>query len=112
MNNNLSSFRNFGIPRLGFPLLCACLFALLASPAGGQSIDPNKWGEVTAPVYGTSEQGAYAGAELFAGPNKFGSYQRAVMFSTTPRDMESPSKTMVRWCVLKERTLERALRRH
>jgi len=56
MNNNLSSFRNFGIPRLGFSLLCACLLALLASPAGGQSIDPNKWGEVTAPVYGTSDK--------------------------------------------------------
>ncbi len=29
------------------------------------------WGNVTSPVFGTSEQGVYAGAELFAGPAKF-----------------------------------------
>ncbi len=37
-------------------------------------VDLKKWGAITAPVYGTSETGVYAGAELFAGPNKFGSY--------------------------------------
>jgi YVTN family beta-propeller protein len=79
MNNNLSSLRNIGISRLGFTLLSLCLVALFASAACGQSIDPNKWGEITAPVYGTSEQGAYAGAELFAGPNKFGSYYAGVL---------------------------------
>ena len=29
------------------------------------------WGRITAPVFGTSESGAYSGAEFFAGPNKF-----------------------------------------
>ena len=38
-----------------------------------------KWGAITAPVYGTSETGVYAGAELFAGPNKFGSYFAGVI---------------------------------
>src|SRR5262249_10096407 len=37
------------------------------------------WGSVTAPVYGTSETGSYANAELFAGPNKFGSYFSGVL---------------------------------
>ena len=59
--------------------LLACISALAVSPAHAQNIDPNKWGEVTAPVYGTSESGAYAGAELFAGPNKFGSYYAGVL---------------------------------
>jgi YVTN family beta-propeller protein len=30
------------------------------------------WGRFTAPVFGTSEAGVYAGAELFAGPHKVG----------------------------------------
>ena len=34
---------------------------------------------VTAPVFGTSETGIYAGAELFAGPNKFGTYYAGVL---------------------------------
>jgi YVTN family beta-propeller protein len=37
------------------------------------------WGSVTAPVYGTSQAGAYAGAELFPGPNQFGSYYAGVL---------------------------------
>src|SRR5271166_164039 len=37
------------------------------------------WGLIVAPVYNTSESGAYAGAELFAGPNKFGSYFAGVL---------------------------------
>ena len=37
------------------------------------------WGTVTAPVYGTSEMEPYAGAELFAGPNKFGDYFQGVL---------------------------------
>src|SRR6266496_2586780 len=43
------------------------------------AIRPNNWGKVTAPVYGSSETGVYAGAELFAGPNKFGSYFAGVL---------------------------------
>lgn len=42
-------------------------------------LDLKKWGALTAPVYGTSETGVYAGAELFAGPNKFGSYFAGVI---------------------------------
>jgi YVTN family beta-propeller protein len=42
-------------------------------------IDASNWGSVTAPVYGTSETVPYAGAELFAGPNKFGSYFSGVL---------------------------------
>ena len=38
-----------------------------------------KWGAPAAPVYDTSETGVYAGAELFAGPNKFGSYFAGVI---------------------------------
>src|SRR5712692_4264463 len=56
------------------------LVSLLASNVWGQAlIGRNNWGTVTAPVYGSSEAGAYAGAELFAGPNKFGSYFAGVL---------------------------------
>ena len=41
--------------------------------------DVAAWGLITAPVYGTSEKGAYRGAELLAGPNKFGSYFAGVL---------------------------------
>lgn len=47
---------------------------------GGRfEISTHDWGTITAPTYGTSESGAYAGAELFAGPNKFGSYFAGVL---------------------------------
>ena len=46
------------------------LAAIFLSPAFAQW-DKTNWGLVTNSVYGTSETGAYAGAELFAGPNKF-----------------------------------------
>lgn len=36
-------------------------------------INGSNWGSVTAPVFGSSEAGGYAGAELFAGPKKFDS---------------------------------------
>ncbi len=45
----------------------------------GLQISSDNWGRVTAPVYDTSEQGIYAGAELFAGPNKFGNYFSGVL---------------------------------
>src|SRR5499427_510724 len=45
----------------------------------GPTIDLNNWGNVTAPVFGTSEKGVYSSAELFAGPNKFGSYYAGVL---------------------------------
>jgi len=47
-------------------------------PAWGQ-IDSTNWGYVTAPVFGVSEKAPYSGADLFAGPNKFGSYFAGVL---------------------------------
>ncbi len=43
------------------------------------ALDAKKWGLLTAPVYGTSMRGAYRGAELFPGPNKFGRYFAGVL---------------------------------
>ncbi len=73
-------------------LATAALFCGLAVPyaasaqtsvaANNSAITANNWGSVTAPVYGTSEptnNGLYANAELFAGPNKFGSYYSGVL---------------------------------
>jgi YVTN family beta-propeller protein len=55
----------------------ACVFC---TPAGTSSeVDLKTWGAITAPVFGTSETGVYAGAELFAGPNKFGTYYSGVL---------------------------------
>src|SRR5262245_34540674 len=42
-------------------------------------IDVDNWGSITSPVFGTHEAGVYSGAELFAGPNKFGSYYAGVL---------------------------------
>ena len=67
------------------PALAIALSSVLLFPPGilqaqsGPVIDISNWGAVTAPVYGTSESGPYAGAELFAGPNKFGSYYSGVL---------------------------------
>ena len=47
----------------------------------GQSvtITNSNWGAVTAPVYGSSESNPnYSAAELFAGPNKLGSYYAGI----------------------------------
>lgn len=46
------------------------LYGFAATQATAQTF--SDWGNLTAPVFGTSEQGVYAGAELFAGPRKFG----------------------------------------
>src|SRR5215813_8491160 len=78
--------------RSSFPVLVSigligCLAALTlaqnrladiktSSPA---QIDVDNWGSITSPVYGTHEAGVYSGAELFAGPNKFGSYYAGVL---------------------------------
>lgn len=35
-------------------------------------IDHSNWGQVTSPIFGSTEAGVFAGAELFAGPKKFG----------------------------------------
>ncbi len=63
----------------------AALFCALAVPFAAQaqtSINAGNWGSVTAPVYGSREtvnNGLYSNAELFAGPNKFGSYYSGVL---------------------------------
>src|SRR3974377_1974262 len=65
------------VMKMRYTALLSALTLLLiiaaAMPAFSQW-DNTNWGLVVAPVYNTSETGAYAGAELFAGPNKFGSY--------------------------------------
>ena len=56
------------------------LMATATQPMLSQQVEfKNTWGTFVAPVYNTSESGAYAGAELFAGPNKFGSYFAGVL---------------------------------
>ncbi len=62
-------------------LLHLCLVTVMAVPAVmAQTTEfQNSWGTFVSPVYNTSETGAYTGAELFAGPNKFGSYFAGVL---------------------------------
>ena len=60
-------------------LICGLgLFGLANSPALAQ-IDITNWGAVTSPVFGISEKAPYAGADLFAGPNKLGAYYNGVL---------------------------------
>ncbi|HVO78915.1 MAG TPA: bifunctional YncE family protein/alkaline phosphatase family protein [Candidatus Bathyarchaeia archaeon] len=61
---------NWTLRKLSTGLMAALLLALL-TPATFAQWNQSNWGLVTSSVYGTSETGAYAGAELFAGPNKF-----------------------------------------
>ena len=63
-------------------LACASAAASLVLPAAlarAQAINATNWGQVTTPLVGTSEAGVYAGAELFAGPNKLGSYFAGIL---------------------------------
>ncbi len=53
--------------------------ALVAQSTTPTSITAANWGSVTTPVYGTSQAGAYGGAELFPGPGQFGSYFSGVL---------------------------------
>src|SRR5215467_965539 len=61
----------------------ACLALLTTFPlSSGAQITTKNWGTITSPVFGTSETvsgGVYSAAELFAGPNKFGSYYMGVL---------------------------------
>ena len=61
-------------------LFTATLFCVVigTSPVSAQW-DTSNWGLLTSSVYGTSESGAYAGAELFAGPDKFNQYFAGVV---------------------------------
>src|SRR5271166_237205 len=76
-----------GIPMNLFPKIVSKQLAILtfvlamaAQPALSQKVEfQDTWGTLVAPVFNTSETGAYAGAELFAGPNKFGSYFAGVV---------------------------------
>src|SRR5215469_8619725 len=59
----------------------AAILLAFALSANAQ-ITTQNWGTVTAPVFNSSETvagGVYSSAELFAGPNKFGSYYAGVL---------------------------------
>ena len=58
--------------------LGAAALALLG-PAARAQVDATNWGSVTTPVYGVAQTGTYAGADLFAGPDQFGSYFAGVL---------------------------------
>ena len=60
-------------------LLFLVISASMFAEDGRVEVSIHDWGTITAPTYGTSETGVYAGAELFAGPNKFGSYFAGVL---------------------------------
>jgi hypothetical protein len=63
-------------------LLAGFLTACLCEPLGfGQSnsIKARNWGSVVSPVFGSNEELSRPGVELFAGPNKFGSYFSGVL---------------------------------
>jgi YVTN family beta-propeller protein len=68
-------------PIIALPLLIITFVALTpAAPDPHVPFNPQNWGGYTAAVYGTSEAAPYASAELFAGPNKFGtSYFHGVL---------------------------------
>jgi len=61
-------------------LLLVTVLAAITLPVLAQQTEfQNSWGAFVAPVYNTSESGAYTGAELFAGPKKFGGYFAGVL---------------------------------
>jgi YVTN family beta-propeller protein len=62
----------------GAAALGAALLGLLAVPSAQAQIDATNWGNVTAPVFGSTDP-TYTTAELTAGPNKFGSYFAGVL---------------------------------
>ena len=62
----------------GAAALGAALLGLLAVPSAQAQIDASNWGNVTAPVFGSTDP-VYTTAELTAGPNKLGSYFAGVL---------------------------------
>src|ERR1035441_2588790 len=58
--------------------LCLLLTGLGSVPAWCQIVSTN-WGNITSPVWGITEKAPFAGADLFAGPNKFSSYYKRVL---------------------------------
>src|SRR5271165_4681383 len=66
--------------QLWMQLMLLTFLAAITLPVLAQQTEfQNSWGTFVAPVYNTSEAGAYTGAELFAGPNKFGGYFAGVL---------------------------------
>jgi YVTN family beta-propeller protein len=62
-----------------FRIAVALLLGSITAQSQPRQIDASNWGSITAPVYGMTESGVYRGAELFAGPNKFGGYFSGVL---------------------------------
>ena len=65
--------------RLSRRHLIGLLLAITWGTSASAQIDSRNWGNVTAPVFGMTEKAPYAGADLFAGPNKFGTYYNGVL---------------------------------
>jgi len=65
--------------RLSRRHLIGLLLAVTWGTSASAQIDSSNWGNVTAPVFGVAEKAPYAGADLFAGPNKFGTYYNGVL---------------------------------
>ena len=78
--------------QLWMQLMLLTFLAAITLPVLAQQTEfQNSWGTFVAPVYNTSESGAYAGAELFTGPKKFGSYFAGVLPNGT---MSIPAGTV------------------
>jgi len=67
------------VKRIQFVALAVTLLSNIPLIAQHPPVNRGNWGTVTTPLVGTSESGVYAGAELFAGPGKFGSYYKGVL---------------------------------
>jgi YVTN family beta-propeller protein len=67
------------VSRYTYALVIGVLPLGMAFGQSAPQVDLTFWGSVTAPVFGTAESGVYNNAELFAGPNKFGSYYAGVL---------------------------------
>src|SRR5271165_2761900 len=64
------------------PLVGLIVMVTALTASAQQTEFQNSWGTFVSPVFNTSEpccSGAYSSAELFAGPNKFGSYFAGVL---------------------------------
>src|SRR5208337_3827808 len=78
--------------QLWMQLMLLTFLAAITLPVLAQQTEfQNSWGTFVAPVYNTSESGAYAGAELFTGPKKFGGYFAGVLPNGT---MSVPAGTV------------------
>jgi YVTN family beta-propeller protein len=84
-NESLGSGFACSTKGLARPIAVSAIAALLLGLgvlSAHAQISNKNWGTITAPVYNSSETvsgGAYSAAELFAGPNKLGSYFAGVL---------------------------------